>query len=698
VLEAAKPADTATNMPGGIVLLLHAVTNIFAQLLASTNVGTATLHNLAVDNCVVTLQDEVNSKPVSLRLDQIQVAATNLSNLAGTNLAASASLRWNSNGIVRAEVAASVVPLSADVHLFCQQIELGPLNPYLEPYVYLFITDSKLGLDGRVQLRSAEGQLPSVRFEGGYQLDDFAIQDSMAQDMVKWKSLRFEDVTANLNPPEVSITRISLDDALARIVVETNRSINFMTAMHPANTNSEPPSEAVSAEVQHTRSSRKMLTDVKEAMSRTNGAALAGLPKLSIAAVVISNAEVQLADRSLSPNVEASLRQINGTIADISSDELRHAEIQIAANVDRAGTLEVNGRLNPLHQSATSEVTVSMHDVNLEPGDPYSGKFLGYRLRKGTLNLDVGYQVSARQLKGTNLIQLDQLTLGEKVNSPDATSLPVKLGVALLKDREGKIELDVPVEGNLDDPEFRLGRVIWHTVVNVFTKIVTSPFATLGLLFGEPGEEVNYQDFPPGISALPPAAKDKLDSLAKALYDRPALEVEIEGHVSPVADREGLRRVKLEEQLRALKWNGLRKSEQAAISPQQITLTPAERTRLLAELHRKTIAPTKTNAAKSTERPLSAVADIDVKGAEVLVNPPPVGEERQQLVSDVERELMETIPVDEKELRALAQERARQIQVYLVESDKVETNRVYLSPEAPGNSRTNGHRVYLHLQ
>jgi Domain of Unknown Function (DUF748) len=700
VLEAAKPADTATNMPGGIVLLLHAVTNVFAQLLASTNAATGTLHRLTVEDCALALQDEVNSRPVSLRLDQIQVAATNLSNVPGTTLTANASLRWNTNGTVHTDVTASVAPPSADLHLLCRQIELGPLNPYLEPFVYMFITDSKLGLDGQVQLRTTAGQLPSVKFNGGYQLDDFAIQDgAVMEDMVKWKSLRFEGVEANLNPPEVSIARVTLDDALARIIVETNQSINFIAALHPANSNSPTPGETIPAEVQHARSGRNVLTDVKAAMSRTNGAALAGLPKLSIAAIVISNAQVQLADRSLTPNVQFSVQQINGTIADLSSDELRHAEVQVAANVDRAGTVEINGRLNPLHQAATSEVTVTMRDVSLEPGDPYSGKFLGYRLRKGALSLHVGYQLSARQLKGTNLIQIDQLTLGEKVNSPDATSLPIKLGVALLKDRAGKIELDVPVEGNLDDPEFRLGPVIWHTVLNVFTKLVTSPFSALGLLFGEPGEEVNYQEFPPGISALPPAGKDKLDALGKALYDRPGLEVEIEGNVNPAADRDGLRREKLEHQLRELKWSSLRKFQQATLSPQQINLTPAERTRLLAELYRKKIGPTAPAESHPPERGLSAAStDPLIKGAQVLAQPQNVPEERQPSVSATERQLMDAISVDESDLHALAQERAKQVQEYLIQSAKVETERVYLAPDTQDTVQTNGHRVYLHLR
>src|SRR6185369_9247880 len=247
--------------------------------------------------------------------------------------------------------------------------------------------------------------------------------------------------------------------------------------------------------------------------------------------------------------------------------ELARADVDLEARIENVAPLKIAGKVNPLSDNRYTDLTLQTSGVDLLPMGPYTGKYLGYGLKQGKLSLDMKYLVSQRSLQASNLITIDQLLLGDKTGSPDATKLPVKLGLALLKDRNGVIELDVPVEGNLDDPQFRLGGVIWGAVVNVFTKIVTSPFAALGSLFGGSGEEVRFQEFNPGDSELQPAAREKLDALAKALYERPGLEVEIEGNTHPKLDADALRRLKLEQQMRLQKWTSLRKNEQASTSP-----------------------------------------------------------------------------------------------------------------------------------
>ena len=198
----------------------------------------------------------------------------------------------------------------------------------------------------------------------------------------------------------------------------------------------------------------------------------------------------------------------------------------------------------------------------------------------GKLNLDLVYDLVGKKLESKNVITLDQFTFGERVESPDATHLPVRLAVAILKDRDGKIVLDVPVEGSLDDPKFRIGKVVTYAIVNILTKVATSPFSLIGAAFGGGGEELGYQDFAPGSAELTPADKQKLDTLVKALFARPGLNLEISGSIDPTADHDGLQRVFLEKQLHMRKWLSLRKSQQATVTPEQITLTPSERARL----------------------------------------------------------------------------------------------------------------------
>jgi len=164
--------------------------------------------------------------------------------------------------------------------------------------------------------------------------------------------------------------------------------------------------------------------------------------------------------------------------------------------------------------------------VEMTSVTPYSGRFAGYKIEKGKLTVDLSYHVENCQLNAKQKFVIDQLQLGEKVESPDAVSLPLKLAVALLKDRNGVIDIDLPMTGSLDDPKFRIGPLIWKAFFGLPTKIATALFALLGKLFGG-GEEMNFVDFDPGIAALDPAGQEKMAGLLKGLQERPALQVDL---------------------------------------------------------------------------------------------------------------------------------------------------------------------------
>jgi hypothetical protein len=350
---------------------------------------------------------------------------------------------------------------------------------------------------------------------------------------------------------------------------------------------------------------------------------------------------------------------------------------------------------------------MTFHEVDLSPASPYSGKFLGYRLNRGRLGLQADYEVTERHVKAKNVVVLDQFTLGEKVPSPDATKLPVKLAIALLKDRSGKIEIELPIDGNLDDPNFHFGKVIVHVLMNIMTKIVTSPFAALGALFGGKGEEVSYQDFAPGSSELQAANLPKLDSLVNGLYERPGLELQIEGSFDPAADADGLRKLKLERMFREQKWAALRKSEQSGLSPEKIMLTEQEYTAFLDAAYNAaissghglstnqsaTIPASRTAPQRKTEIVPGTAGE---KGATALLNRP----EPQPTVAANERErvVLSTIPVSDDELTQLASERARNVRQRILDTGKVEAARLFLVDPSTTPSTNHTSRVYFHLQ
>ena len=288
----------------------------------------------------------------------------------------------------------------------------------------LYVLGSKTGLEGTIRLRTQPGQIPSVTFTGNAALDDLDLLGSeRSEDLLKWGGLHFDGIAANLNPPSVSITNVTLKDLAALVVMETNHTLNVLALLRPGGTNELAGTNAVpvvaaapagsgGSAIQHA------FAQVKALLGMETNNALAGLPKVDVDTVSIENGELQFLDRSVTPPARASLQKIHGTIKDISTEEMRRAQVHLETLAGGTGPIEIDGQLNPLRAKQATEVKLTLKNVKLNPADPYAGKYLGYRLNRGELNVNVDYTITASQVKGRNLIVLDQLTLGNKVVQP----------------------------------------------------------------------------------------------------------------------------------------------------------------------------------------------------------------------------------------------------------------------------------------
>jgi hypothetical protein len=285
-------------------------------------------------------------------------------------------------------------------------------------------------------------------------------------------------------------------------------------------------------------------------------------------------------------------------------------------------------------------------------------KYAGYGIEKGTLSVRLSYLVHERELEAQNNIYVDQLTFGEKVDSPTATKLPVQFAVALLKDKNGVIDVNLPVAGSLDDPQFSVGGVIVQVFVNLIEKAVTSPFAAIGSLFGG-GEELAFVEFAPGSAAVDAAQEAKLATLAKALNERPGLRLEAGGRIDADADRQALQRAAVDQQVQAAKASDIENGIVAAAGGAEPKVMPAEYAKYLAAAYR----------AADFERP------FDAKGA------------LQELpVADMERLMLANAKVSDEDLRLLAQTRAQAAKDWLVGTGKIATERVLIAPKMNAGS------------
>jgi hypothetical protein len=366
--------------------------------------------------------------------------------------------------------------------------------------------------------------------------------------------------------------------------------------------------------------------------------------------------------------------------------------VALKGNVDKYAPVDIVGQINPLSGDRYTDLLLSFKNMELTTMTPYSGKFAGYTIKKGKLSLDLKYKLSENVLIGENKIVADQLTLGERVESPDATSLPVKLAIALLKDRHGKIDLDVPVRGDLNDPEFSVGPIVVQALVNVVTKIVTSPFALLGSLIGGGGEELSFVDFEVGSSALAKEEIEKLDKLAKALNERPALQLEIKAVAHKESDRAALAESALLDQLKQAKLKEMQAAgKQAPAQAKDVSLSDDDYARLITQAYEKRFGKHPSallgmkveTSAKETQAPADAGQSAPAspaKPAQAQAADP------QVVIAMAKKRLIEDMGIDDTRLRILAQERAKQIKGYLLEKGKIPEEQLFIVDVELGGS------------
>jgi hypothetical protein len=325
------------------------------------------------------------------------------------------------------------------------------------------------------------------------------------------------------------------------------------------------------------------------------------------------------------------------------------ADVLLRGRLDNHAPLEITGRVNPLRDDLFVDLKVDFKDIDLSPMTPYSGRYAGYAIEKGKLSLGLKYLIVKKKLDAGNSVFIDQFNFGEKVDSPDATKLPVRLAVALLKDRKGEIRLDLPVSGSLDDPQFSVWGVVWKIVKNLLVKAATSPFALLGALMGN-GEELSYLEFPPGQTALDAAGEGKLKALAKALNERPALKLDVTGHADPPADRDALRKAAFDRKIRTQKLKELAKQGgDKAID--NVTVLPAEYPKYLLKAY----------SAETFPKPRNLI-----------------GMQKELPAPEMEKLILTHIEVTDDDLRQLAQDRAKRAVDFLAATKLVEPERLFL--------------------
>lgn len=516
-------------------------------------------------------------------------------------------------------------PLRLDSRLRLTDFALPPLAPYLADLARFRLESGRLSLDGRLRV-SQEKEL-NAGYQGSLSVRDFSASDQFLQErFLAWKQLRLSGMDVNLSPMQARVRDMTVDAPFTRLMILPDKSINIshILATSPA---AGKPAPAVTGK----------------------GGGAPAMP-LEVSRVEVRNGSMLFADLSLKPQFATGIESLDGEIRHVSTRPGKLAEVRLDGRVDQYGKARIEGKLNPLAPDDDTDIGLKFENVELTTLTPYAAKFAGYRIDKGKLSLDLHYRIEDRQLKAENKVVLNQLTLGEKVDSPDAVNLPLRLALAVLKDSQGVIRIDLPVSGSLDDPQFKVGPIIWKAFVNVLTKVATAPFRFIAGLVGG-GDDMDSLAFAPGQSGLSADSRAKLLKLAEALRGRPELKVELRGGFDPGQDRREIQAGRLAEAVRA-------RLPQAGTEARALELLYAERFggEALKQQQALALRPAGESGLKPSAAALSATLQAALTDKEV---------------------------VDDGDLRQLALDRSRAMRAVLIEEGGVGEGRVFvLEPES----------------
>jgi hypothetical protein len=594
-----------------------------------------------VDDAAVSLDDRSLSKPVRMQVSALKVQAQNLVLDGKKPVPLTVSTRVKSgrteSGTLAFKGSVMWAPVVAQGTLNAVDIPLHALAPYVADKLNIELLRADTSFKGQLRYAATPAG-PDVQVRGDAALAEF-LANSASEELLSWKSLNVPGIVLAMAPgvaTRLDVREAVLTDFFARIVVNASGRINLQDLVKSDKTEDGATASAAAPAAP--------VTSVQPSTPE---------PIIQFGPISLLNGRVLFSDHFIQPNYSADLSDLTGKLSQFSSKStdgvVQLADLDIRGRAEGTASLEITGKVNPLAKPLALDIKGRVRDLELPPLSPYAIKYAGYGIQRGKLSVDVNYAVKPDgELTASNNIVLNQLAFGDKVDGAP-NSLPVKLATALLADRHGVIDLNLPISGSLNDPQFKLGAVVWKIITNLILKAITSPFSLLaGVFGGDGGDELSAVNFAPGSHVLNDQAISGLDKIAKALTDRPSLLMTVVGTASLELERDALKTQKLAEQLLA------EKRRRAVVSGQGAsTVTPVESTEaeaLLKAVYKRADIPKPRNM-------LGLTKDIPLAEMEGL--------------------LKANIPVNEDSMRELALQRSVVVKDYLA-SRQLPTERLFL--------------------
>ncbi|MCK8601700.1 DUF748 domain-containing protein [Desulfoferrobacter suflitae] len=593
-------------------------------------------------------------RPVTVTVDKLKLNLADFSTIAGHESTIGLAFLINNSGKLSAAGKIRLDPFYADLDLTVEDVEITPFERYYRDFVRVYITGGRLSAAGRTIIDLARPNEARTSYSGDISVTDFSsLPGREDKEIVSWKTFALEGVDAGNAPLHLNIEKVDLVELTSYVRIKSDGTINFRQVLKekedmPLSAGGKRQSESAKGSVVSPPAESFAQTGGKatRAANRPAGATKGPMP-ISVKQIALKDCIIDFTDDLIQPNFHASFYQATGTVTGLSSQKGTSADVHIKAKLEEYAPAEISGRINPLAEELFMDMQLAGSNLDLTLANPYSRKFIGYPIEKGKLNFKFFYQIDSSKLNAYHHLKFEKLQLGDKIADTGASDLPLKFALSVLQNRDGDMVLDIPVSGEIDNPKFDFTQIIKGAVSNVFKKVITAPFALLGSIFGAAkGEDLSYVTFDPGSDEITTQAAKKLEIVAKALDQRPKLQLDVSGYIDKQKDTAALKEQKQKAQAEPPPADDAGGNRQMFRS---ISRPPQGETEVAGS----------SQTAGSTNTPHH-----------------PKDQPRQKLA-------LAFVQVGPEELRALARKRAASVVDFLATSGKVDPRRIFVvSPKS----------------
>jgi Domain of Unknown Function (DUF748) len=601
------------------------------------------VNSVVVNNGALNFEDQTLKKPLTIAIKPIAFKLTNLSNQADTQMPVQLSLGINQTGLITLNGNATLKPTLANLTLDIKNIDLENFQSYVDKFIHLDVIDGGLHINGQLSLAGIDVSKPDIKFKGNAGIDHLLTRDQiLRKDFIKWSGLTLTDLDIDVLAQRYTATSLLIDKPYARVTIKKDKTTNFSDLI--VRDKSKP-------------SIQKNAVNTKQSLDYS--------VYFKLDKIQVTEGSSDFSDLSLILPFAAEIKSLDGGASGLSSDKKSTIKLALEGNAYDLAPVNIKGEMSPY--LGDFNIAINFNELPMPLVSPYMVQFAGYKVEKGQMTLGLKYNVSHHDLTASNSILINQFELGDKVDNPNAVALPLKLAVALLKDSDGKIKIDVPISGSLDDPKFSISALVEDALLNMLSKIVTSPFRALASLIGSE-EDLSTVSFPAGHSYLTKTQQAKLDDLALALKARATLTLDIKGAAFIDQDWLIIREDALYEQLKRRRAIEINQNSDKKIRHEYVELSGDDYNRLLADMFIEKF-------------PL--LADRSLLGSPQLINA-----KAGDFYETAKQKLFTIIKPEEDRLKQLATARAQVIANYMVQQG-IANERLFILDTAINPERDN---------